>query len=368
MIDARGFYYSDQAGLSVTTAAASLEQPVDAATSLEAVGLIERTQIGAPDDSDPALAAAAGHQHGSPSLVQPEVDVISSASTTARVQGDKTLLRHEVQLRWARGVGSKTAPADVGLEARYSSEPDYLSLGAALSGRVDLFERNLTVAGFLSVARDRVDPESPPPGQAGAWPAAHERIYLGASLAQVLGPTTVLAGSATFGRQAGTLESPYRRVLVRTSLFPESVPDERFRVTASLSVAQYLGSGFAAHLRNGVYGDSWGVAAWIPELALAKELGPRLLASVHARRYAQSAATFYEHHYDDLERYMTADVRLSSLGERAAGVHVAFVLWRTRNAGDLSLNASYERSWLEYREHRGTVVGDLLSAGVVWEP
>ena len=120
----------------------------------------------------------------------------------------------------------------------------------------------------------------------------------------------------------------------------------------SLGLARYLGDGFATHLRSGMYGDSWGVGAWIPEAAITKEFGQRVLADVHARWYSQTGATFFEHHYEDLAEHMTADIRLSSLTERAVGTYAAVVLLpASEPAGALSLNLSYERSWLDYREH-----------------
>ena len=367
---ARGYYYSDDAGLSVTTGAAAVESPVGSSTQLGVVGIVENIHIAQPEATE-LPGAAFGHPHhgAEPAAPGQEPDIVSSASTIARVKSDSTLWRYEGQLHLRRGVGSSENPADIGVEARYSSEPDYRSLGVTLIGAIDLFERNLTLGGFLNAGRDTVDPEPPPPGEADEWPATHDRVYLGASFLQLLGPDTILLGTLTMGRQAGALENPYRRVLVRTSLFPERVPDARWRFSGSLGLARYLGSGFAVHLRNGMYGDSWGVRAWIPEAALVKELGPRFVADVQGRWYSQTAATFYRHHYDDLEENLTADVRLSSLSERALGGYLRFTVFPMSSPlGELTLDVGYERSWLDYRELDREVTGDLLQAGVAWEP
>jgi len=97
--------------------------------------------------------------------------------------------------------------------------------------------------------------------------------------------------------------------------------DVRLRITGSLGLAQYLGAGFAAHLRNGMYGDSWGVGAWMPEAAIVKELGPRVVADIHGRWYAQTGATFYQRHYDTLKENLTADILERAERARRRSVH-----------------------------------------------
>src|SRR5262249_30383677 len=146
--------------------------------------------------------------------------------------------------------------------------------------------------------------------------------------------------------QAGTLENPYRRALVRTTLFPESVPNTRDRLTTSLGLSQYLGGGFAAHARAGIYADSKGVLAHLPELALSAALGRRFLAAIHGYSSAQSRARFYRTHYDELAPELTGDIRLGTIRELALGGYAEYLLLqRTSSIGELSVSLSFDHFW-----------------------
>lgn len=359
---ARGYLYADDAGIAVSTLALSAETKLATELAVEGRALVEEIRVDG-DGSGNTAHAHGGHQHGAPALPAPggEVDVISSASTTAR--GDTaSLVRYEAQLGARTGVGNARAPADAGIEARVSTEPDYLSLSSAVFGRVDLFERNLSLAASLGVARDRISPEEPP--EEGTFPAHHERVYLGLSLAQVLGPRTLVSFALTLARQAGTLENPYRRVLVKSALYPERVPDLRNRLIGAVGLAQYLGHGFALHLRNGVYADDWRVLAWIPEVAVAWDLSRRALFEAHARWYAQSRARFYAPSFETRGAELSADVRLGAIRERSFGASVEVPLPSFDDLGILSMNGGYDLSLLEYRALDRDVVGHTASLGV----
>ncbi len=97
----------------------------------------------------------------------------------------------------------------------------------------------------------------------------------------------MVSGGASAGWQSGRLSSPYRNSLVGITYFPEKLPSERLRVTSFAQASWYLGMGAALHVRQGFYADGWGVTAWIPETALAKELGRRALVTLKHRFSAQ---------------------------------------------------------------------------------
>ena len=185
-------------------------------------------------------------------------------------------------------------------------------------------------------------------------------------LAGALSPRLVASAGAAFTHQGGTLANPYRRAIVRTSLFPEEVPDLRERFTGFVSLSAYLGRGFALHLRQGLYADSWGVVAFIPEVGLAGEIFQGALVTAHYRMYSQSAAWFYQARYHDIEDIMTGDARLGPLREHAAGADAAWTFIGERGGfGAVSIEIGYEASLLDYEElSTDRVVAHLATAAL----
>lgn len=360
---ARGYAYTDDAGIEVATLVGEGRARLGAGSQAELRATVERMRVS--DDG----SGAPGHVHG-PAGHDPSggVDVVSSASTTARAGGDGTLWRYEASFGARTGVGSAEAPADAGFDGRVSSEPDYLSISGALIGRVDLFDRHLALTASAGGGRDTISPEAPPPGQERDWPAHHDRVFAGAALSQVLDPKTLVTATLACAYQFGTLESPYRLVHVATSAVPERVPDGRLRLTGSISVARYLGAGFAAHVRNGAYADDWGVVAFVPEAALAWDASGAVLVDVHARWYEQSAARFYEPVYSELSAERSADARLGSLREIALGAYIEYRFRLGARADTLAASAGYDLLRLDYRELDAVVTGHLVALGLSYRP
>jgi hypothetical protein len=347
---AQGHYYADGEGLSVFTTGALVEQPVSSGLSVEVKALADHIRVDTAD-----------HVHvdeGNPDTGHGDehVDVVSGASQVV-VGGEKVReWRFEggVALKLARRMGA--VPLTLAVSGQVSSEPDYTALAGKLSGTVELFERNTAVSAFVGFGSDEVSPLQAPPGEGAFWPARHQRWVAGGSLTQLLTPTLMASAGLGASYQSGRLSSPYRRAWVRTSLFPESLPEQRFRFTGYGGLSWALASGLGLHVRQGVYVDSWGVQALAPEASLAAELGARGLLSVRYRFYRQWPATFYSPRYEDLVDVRSSDVRLGALREHQPGVRLAWTLAGRRGAADAwSVHAGYGVSWLEHLQ-----VGDHL--------
>jgi hypothetical protein len=162
------------------------------------------------------------------------------------------------------------------------------------------------------------------------------------------------------------LANPYRRALVATTLFPESVPSERVRGTAFARLAWWIGAGTAIHLRQGVYADDWGVRSLLPELTLARELGGSGLLLARGRLYFQSGATFYRASYAGVAPLMSGDVRLGRVREKLVGAELRWaLLGQAGSAGALEATASYDRSWIAYPDVALEVGANVLSLALV---
>lgn len=355
-------YYTDNSGLDVATAAASAAQPVGPVSATARV-LVDRVSVSREplDPGDPG----AGHDPGGHPPHEP--DAVTSASAIASGGAVAEKIRLEGMAGASARLG-REVPWTIGGSVRASHEEDYASASAVVGGNVELFERNLTVGGFAGYGRDRVSPVEAPPGQEADWPTSHQRWQVGASVSQVMTPRLTVSGAAALTRQSGELASPYRRALVRTSLFPEEVPGARLRVTGFAAGSYFLGRGAALHVRQGGYRDDWGVRALVPEAAVAVELGARGVAWLRYQYYQQWAADFYRARYDDLEPLMTGDVRLGPIRAHAIGAGARLRLrGRDGERGALVAELSYELSLTDYRLYETDLIrAHVPSLGVTW--
>ena len=235
-LEARSAYYADNSGLDVVTVAAAAEHPVSDRVVASARALVNHVAVSREplDPGDPG----AGHDPGGHPPHEP--DAVTSASSLAKGGAVAEKFRFEGMAGASVQLG-RDEPWTVGGSLRASHEPDYAAVSGVLGGNVELFDRNLTAGGFVGYGRDRVSPVEAPPGEEDAWPASHQRWQVGASLSQVVTPRIVVSAAAALSRQSGQLASPYRRALVRTTLFPEVVPDARRRETGFVAASILCG-------------------------------------------------------------------------------------------------------------------------------
>lgn len=344
-----GHVYADDQGLTVVTAGVEAEQPVSGEVSVVLTGLVDRITVVQPD----AIAQDTGGQLTGHAHVG--VDSITSASVT--VTGGERL--EKTRFEGTAGAAYDTGALRIEGTARVSSEPDFASYSGRLEATAELFERNTTLAAFAHAGHDEISPIAPPPGEEALWPASQDRISGGASLSQLLGPRLIASGGFALTRQSGTLSSPYRRALVKTSLFPEALPRERLRASGYAALSWYLGAGTALHLRQGLYADSWEVLALIPEVEVAVDVAQAATIALGYRFYAQTAASFYQARYDALLPTRTGDARLGPLT-----AHQPQLRARWAPLEWLELSASYELPLVRHAEIGRTVIGHVGSVGV----
>jgi hypothetical protein len=341
--EVRGFYYSDDDGLDVTTVAARVEQPVSPNVSFDARGLVDHIVL-TPKPLNPGHAHDANQPTG-----HRDADVVTSASSTVAGGAVADKWRYEGLLGGRFDGTTGGLPFTVRALGRTSSETDYKSYSGVVRASIDLFQRNTTIAAFVGGGHDDVSPVESPPGQEAFWPATHDRWNFGVSISQLLLPTLVLSGGISTNQQNGTLSNPYRRALVKTTLFPEVVPATRGRYTAFVRLSWYVGAGTAVHLQQGAYADTWGVGSTIPEVTVAKAFGARWLFDARYRYYGQSAASFYQARYSRLEPLVSGDARLGVVHEHSVGADALFTFVGERNDfGSVSVYASYSFATLRY--------------------
>jgi hypothetical protein len=354
-------FYHDNEGLTVVTSGAQVSQPLAGGLSVEAKGVVDYIII--------ETKAHVHEDEGNPDsghVDDDEVDIISGASKTLIGGG----WLHEGRFEGSAGVKLKRRVGDVPVtfsaSGQVSSEPDYVALSGKLAGSVELFDRNTGISGFVGVGNDRMDPADAPPGERALWPARHGRWVLGGALTQLLSPSLMASAGLGVSFQSGRLSSPYRRALVRTTLFPESLPSERRRFTGYAGLSWAVASGVGLHVRQGLYVDDWGVEALSPEASLGMELGSWGVLSLRYRLYRQWAADFYSPRYDELLEVRSSDKRLGDLLEQRPGAHFSWTASGRRGDSDsVTLLIGYEFSRLRplrIRNHR--VIAHIASVGI----
>jgi hypothetical protein len=345
----------------VETLALGVEQPVSARVTASARAITEQIVVERKplDLGDPGAMQGTGHPPHDP-------DAVTSASSTAAGGSAADEWRFEGTGNVAVDGHVEGEPAMARALVKASTEPDYGSLYGGVGGRIELFQRNTTVAGFVGFGRDVVSPVEAPPGQMDDWPATHRRVNGGLSVGQLLSRDLVLNGGVGLTWQWGELANPYRRALVRTTLYPETVPDDRGRGTAFIGLSWYLGRETAAHVRQGFYADTWEVVAVVPEVALVTALADSLLVTGRYRLYKQWRAEFFEAHYHSVLPIMTGDVRLGPITEHTFGAEVRWTVFGEHlDFGALSLLGGYELSRMHYEEYAtDRIMGHVFSLGM----
>lgn len=237
---------------------------------------------------------------------------IRTAATAAVTEG-----RHEVDF----GYAFTRDTVRIGATYRMSYEPDYLSNGVSLVGRIDAFQRNTTFDLRITGAYDRV-------GRAGDETFAVDNGagsgYLGWT--QVLGKKTVLQLSGEIRGQRGYLASPYRFVSIDGAgscasaaglCVPEHHPDLRVRGATALRLRQGLGKRWSIGGAYRFYVDDWGLLAHTIMADGRVAVRPMWTLGLEYRAYRQNAATFYRERYASasLPAFVTRDRELSAMGQ-----------------------------------------------------
>ena len=280
-----------------------------------------------------------GHEGDDPGGASMDVDAVSGASIRAHAHHGSGEGRGEATLSLQRGLRG-AAPASLGASVRYSGESDFHSTMATLNGGIELFQRNTALTGYMGAGLDFSDPTEAPPGQASLWPASSSRVAAGVQLGQLLSPRLQGGLSYAFSALAGTLENPYRRARIVTTLFPERLPNARYRHVVGAELGGYLGLGVALFHREGGYMDSWGVRAWIPETALPIEIGNRWMIVPKHKYYYQLPADFYQTSYPSLEGWYSGDVRLGHLEGHEFAMDLEYSLGEGALASSIAVSAS----------------------------
>jgi hypothetical protein len=212
------------------------------------------------------------------------VQVISGASVTDR--------RRMGDVKIARRIGELTLAGS----GAWSSEEDYFSRAFGFEARLDLNQRNTTLAAGYGHSSDRVGSSDAPLLNE---PRTTREYMLG--ITQVLTRTSAVQSTVTRGRGRGWYSDPYRYTL---TFFPEQGLEPIFARDArphSRGTWSWL-TRYRKHFPDTdgtlqadyrYYSDDWGIRAHTIEAAWQQELSERWSLRPALRYYTQRAARFY---------------------------------------------------------------------------
>jgi hypothetical protein len=239
------------------------------------------------------------------------VDVVSSASVDVITQATGRFedTRHDVAV--SGGLREPDRSLVVGYS--HSTEHDWQSHNASLSGSLDLLQRNLTLSASIGFQDNRIT-------RANSLGFEEKlRVLLGTlSASYTVTPHDLLALALASSYYDGFQSSPYRYVTVEGQALLERQPKQRFRQALVLRHHHYLGGGQALRSHARFYADTYGVKALTLGTESVFESAPFDIA-FGVRGYHQTRADFYRAAYATEQRYMTIDKELSSFFDVFAG-------------------------------------------------
>ena len=238
------------------------------------------------------------------------VDAITSASVAAGADADAF-----TEQRYEAGAGYvHQLPHDLRLggHARFSSEPDYMSLFAGVRAELDVAEKNTTLGLAGNIGYDNVTNEGAQGPFVEPIEGTLDTYLASASITQLLSPAAVASLTYDLAYLSGFQQNPYRSAITDGGFIPEKHPEKRTRHALAPSVRYFVSrtrTAFVGTYRY--YWDDWDVRAHPPELRVIQEASDGVEFSLRYRYHRQTAADFYKPRYVGDEMYLSDDVKLS---------------------------------------------------------
>ncbi len=221
--------------------------------------------------------------------------------------------------------------------ANFSTEYDYLSLGANAGLAYDLNQRNTTLSAEFALSQDSVEPVGSAPvpltlmsdnlKEGNKDKSNYETLF---GITQVLSRKTLMQLNYSYGTSDGYLTDPYKIVSLIDGTTGESTGEYLFENRPDSRARQSLYWKTIHHFKRDVlrvtyryFWDDWGVRAHTFDLRYRYELGGAMYLQPHFRYSAQSAADFYTHSLIDgapLPDYASADYRLGEMDTTTLGL------------------------------------------------
>jgi hypothetical protein len=331
-----------------------------------------------------AVTSASIDVRTSPALSK--VDTVTSASGISTTTGGQM---HDTRYQGTGGLGWKdSAGHAVNATAAIAKETDYASVSGGLNGSYDVFDRNVTLLGGVTVTDNWVSSVLDS--------SFHGKMFAvgwSAGIARVLTRDDALRlrydGKASEGYQG----SPYRnvrfgnwstmtnadhQVLFSNTIgsadgLAERVPQSRISHALTLEWVHSLAMGIGLHSSVRAARDSWGVMGTTAALDL-RIAHPSWRLDAGYRFYRQWGADFFEGKYvndPSMYRYYTSDKELGQQVGHLVTFDVARVLIDKEQESDSRLLFDLHLDLAHYDYPGFLLLSDrssaFIEAGLIWE-
>ncbi len=225
-----------------------------------------------------------------------------------------------------------------------SNETDFLSLSISDTIKLDVNNRQTTLAAGLGLTLDNVSPSggtpvemqllsAPSSGVGGDETKNSVELMLGVT--QILSPRTLTQLNYTMSHSSGYLTDPYK-ILSVVDGTSGSTLDYRYEKRPDSRTSNILNWRLNHQLNEDViylgyryFTDDWGINAHTVDLKYRSELGNGLYLQPHLRLYQQSAADFYHHSLvagTTVPENASADLRLAEMDSTTIGLKLGMPL------------------------------------------
>lgn len=349
----QGGYYNDNAGVSVASPSADLRVAPDPRTALTLRYDVDAVSAASFDYARSKTHANGLHAAGACNSCHSSVDALSGASRNYIEQ------RQAVTFGAERRIGESKASVSY----YHGDEHDYRSDAVSLGWSQAMAHRDSTLDLEVHHRSDLVGASWDPTFQ-------KPRYAIGAALGytQVLTPDSQLKAVLDYEDTQGYLADPYAfvQVWLYDSLpYSASAPGKRQRWDLDLAFKQALPwDGAAAEADYRYYADTWDVAAHSVALSLSQELAGWVLEP-EARFYTQTKASFFQNHYQEVQGWMTRDLKLAAFQTYLLGLSLRGPLWNALEA-ELRYTHFVRVDQLDYSLYfaDGPVAADTVQLGI----
>lgn len=286
------------------------------------------------------------------------VQVVTGASVADR--------RRQGDLKVSHRMGDLT----VGVSGAWSTEEDYFSRAFGAEARLDLNQKNTTLAAGIARSADRVGSSEDP--------TLHEprttREYL-FGVTQVLSRTAAIQSTVTRAMGSGWYNDPYRYTItfyppelgLAPAFYGDTRPPRRDSWSWLNRYRRHMPDARGTlHVDYRYYRDSWDIVAHTLEVAWQQELGERWALRPGLRYSTQQAARFYSPAIPvTVPNELSSDQRLGAFGSLSPslkavlrfdnGLAIEGTAGYVRSAANLRLGGSGSEAYATMRAVYGLV-------------
>lgn len=232
---------------------------------------------------------------------QTRVDAVTSASGYGEGSAFDDV-RYEAGLGFTQLVGLGT----MSVNGIFSRENDYQSATIASSLSQSFAKKNTTIGVGFVRSWDTVSPETKD------WERDKNVTTLSANVSQILSTRVVAQVLGSYTTESGYLADAYQQVTINGEDLDPIHPDNRVRKAAAGRLKFRLTEKSSMQVGYRYYWDDWDVTSHTGSLNYKRYLSSNVIVGLGVRSYLQGRASFFKPSYDQVETFITTDIKLDS--------------------------------------------------------